>query len=242
MLVKVLFFGQLKDIVSRAEEVIELDGPATLETVFKRYASMYPRLEQMSRSIVLARNQNFAPVTAAVEDGDEIALLPPVSGGRGFTHLIEDEAGHFFALTREPIDSAAAARRVQQGSDGAVITFEGIVRDNTRGRRTRFLDYECYEAMAVRVMAEIGREIAAGHSVGRVAMIHRLGRLEIGEASVTVIVASPHRRAAFDAALEGINRLKKAVPIWKKEYFEDGEVWVEGDWDNTLQKASGGPA
>ncbi len=119
-----------------------------------------------------------------------------------------------------------------------MITFEGTVRNNTKGRGTLYLDYECYEAMAIKTLAEIGREIAGSHAIGRIAMVHRLGRMEIGETSVAVIVTSPHRQAAFDAALEGINRLKRLVPIWKKEYFVDGEVWVEGEWDRSAPLAS----
>ena len=193
----------------------------------------------MSGSIVLARNQEFAPPATPLADNDEIAFLPPVSGGAGaFTPSIEDaDTGNFFALTRVPMDAAALARRVLRGEDGALVTFEGVVRNNTKGRATRFLDYECYEAMAVRLMAEIGREIAAAHAIGRIAMVHRLGRMEIGETSVLVIATAPHRRPAFEAALEGINRLKKTVPIWKKEHFADGEVWVDGDWDDSIVRA-----
>jgi molybdopterin synthase catalytic subunit len=108
------------------------------------------------------------------------------------------------------------------------------VRNNTKGRVTKFLDYECYEAMAIQMMAQIGREIAASHAIGRIGMIHRLGRMQIGEASVVIVVTAPHRKPAFEAALEGINRLKRLVPIWKKEYFADGEVWVEGEWDESV--------
>jgi molybdopterin synthase catalytic subunit len=152
----------------------------------------------------------------------------------GFTHGIEDPAGHLFALTRSTIDAAAIARRLLRGEDGAFVDFEGVVRNNTKGRPTKWLDYECYEPMALKVMAEIGREIAGQVAIGRIALVHRLGRMEIGETSVAVVVTAPHRRPAFEAALEGINRLKRTVPIWKKEYFADGEVWVEGEWDEKL--------
>jgi molybdopterin synthase catalytic subunit len=112
-----------------------------------------------------------------------------------------------------------------------VVTFEGTVRNHTGGRRTLYLDYEGYEPMALRTMAEIGRELAGSFAIERIAMAHRLGRLLVGETSVVVVVTAAHRRPAFEAALEGINRLKKRVPIWKKEHFADGEVWVEGAWD-----------
>ena len=126
------------------------------------------------------------------------------------------------------------------GAEGAVVTFEGTVRNNTKGRPTLCLDYECYERMALKTMAQIGREIAGAYQVGRIAMVHRLGRMLIGETSVAVIVTAPHRRPAFEAALEGINRLKKLVPIWKKEHFVDGEVWVEGEWDSGVPTAARG--
>lgn len=240
MTVRVLFFGVLRDVVGVRQETIAVDPSVTLGGLFDHYAARFPVLREMSGSIVLARNQEFAPPTAALADNDEIAFLPPVSGGAAvdFTHSIEDnDSGNFFGLTRVSIDAAALARRLLRGEDGAVVTFEGVVRNNTQGRPTRYLDYECYEPMAVRLMAEIGRQIAASHAIGRIAMAHRLGRMEIGETSVVVIATAPHRRPAFEAALEGINRLKKTVPIWKKEYFADGEVWVDGDWDDSIVRA-----
>ena len=236
--VKVLFFGMLKDIVGRSEDQIDLADGARLESVFTRYARQFPRLTDFEGSIVLACNQEFRDRSSAIHEGDEIAFLPPVSGGSGrYTHQIHDaETGCFFALTRETIDTPAIARQLLRGEDGAVVDFEGVVRNNTKGRATKFLDYECYEPMAVKMMAEIGREIAAKHAIGRIAMVHRLGRLEIGDASVVIVVTAPHRKPAFEAALEGINRLKRIVPIWKKEHFADGEVWVEGEWDESVLK------
>ena len=132
--------------------------------------------------------------------------------------------------------------RILTGDEGAVVTFEGTVRNHTGERRTLYLDYEGYQPMALKVMAQIGREVASAHLVSRVAMVHRLGRLLIGETSVAVIVTAAHRRAAFEAALEGIDRLKKVVPIWKKEHFADGEVWVEGAWDRDVPLAQETPA
>ena len=225
----------VKDTVGRSSDDLELGAGATLETVFEHYAEQFPKLRGFAASLVLARNQAFAPRTESVAEGDEIAFLPPVSGGAGpYSHVIEDPAGHFFALTREPIDGGQIARKLLRGEDGAFVNFEGTVRNNTKGRATKFLDYECYEAMAIKVIADLGREIAQTHSIGRVGIVHRLGKMDIGETSVAVVVTSPHRKPAFDAALEGINRLKKTVPIWKKEHFADGEVWVEGEWDDSV--------
>ena len=237
MRVRVLFFGMLKDLVGRSADEAELADGATLGSVFERYAQLTPRLRELASSIVIARNQQFADVSTAVEDGDEIALLPPVSGGLECDPLEIAQAGHYFALTRHAIDTRAVTARIQTGGDGAIVTFEGTVRNNTRGRSTLCLDYEGYESMALRTMAQIGNEIAASHQVTHIAMVHRLGRMLVGETSVAVIVAAPHRRPAFEAALEGINRLKKTVPIWKKEHFVDGEVWVEGEWDRDVPVA-----
>lgn len=224
----------LKDIAGRSEDILDVDSGQSAGAVFDVYAKRFPRFEDMAASIVLACNQQFCDRSQPVADGDEIAFLPPVSGGSGpYIHEIRDDAS-FFALTRAPIDAAAVARQILRGEDGAVVNFEGVVRNNSKGRATLFLDYECYEPMAIQVMAGIGREIGKNWPIGRIAMIHRLGRMEIGETSVAVIVTAPHRKPAFEAALEGINRLKRLVPIWKKEHFADGEVWVEGDWDESV--------
>ena len=239
MRIRVLFFGVVRDIVGLREDAIEVADGACLETVLESYTTRFPRLRAMAGSVVLGLNQQFSSPSATVAEGDEVALLPPVSGGVGaYTHQVADpEAGHFFALTRDPIDGASVARRLLRGEDGAFVNFEGVARNNTKGRPTVYLEYECYEPMAVKVMAEIGREIAGAFAIGRIAMVHRLGRIGIGETSVAVVVTAPHRKPAFEAALEGINRLKRMVPIWKKEYFVDGEVWVDGEWDDSVVKA-----
>jgi molybdopterin synthase catalytic subunit len=193
--------------------------------------------------VVIARNQEFADPETAVGDGDEVALMPPVSGGSGaaspWIAYSENPAGSFYALTREPIDVRAAAAKLQAGEDGALITFEGVVRNHSKGRRTLYLDYECYVPLALKKMQEIGAEILESHKVRAIAMVHRLGRLEIGEASVAILVASAHRKPAYEASLEAINRLKRLVPVWKKEYFEDGEVWVEGEWESSVPRPAG---
>src|SRR6266567_9051224 len=237
MRVRVLFFGMLKEFVGRPAEECDFPDGADLAAIFDSYARRFPPLRDMARSIVMARNQEFAELSTRVENGDEVAFLPPVSGGAAAHPLAITEDGNYFALTRHAIDPRALIARILNGSEGAVVTFEGTVRNNTNGRRTLCLDYECYESMALKLMAKIGREIAGACEVSRVVMVHRLGRLLVGETSVAVIVTAPHRRPAFEAALEGINRLKKTVPIWKKEYFVDGEVWVEGEWDRDVPTA-----
>jgi molybdopterin synthase catalytic subunit len=136
------------------------------------------------------------------------------------------------------IDSRRLVEQLQRPEDGAVVVFEGVARNNTKGRPTAHLEYECYEQMAIQQMARIGNEIASQFAIGRLGIVHRLGRLEIGEASVVVVATAPHRKPAFDAALEGINRLKREVPIWKREFFTDGAVWVDGEWDEKLLQNS----
>jgi molybdopterin synthase catalytic subunit len=241
MEIRVLFFGVLKDLCGRTEDRANVPSGADAGFVFDHYAAIYPELSEMANSIVIARNREFTRRSQVLEDGDEVALLPPVSGGSALCPVCEisEPEGHYFALTRDPIDAGGLEMRLLQGLDGASVTFQGVVRNNTRGRATLRLDYECYEGMAIRKMAEIGRVIAAEFAISRIAMVHRLGTMEIGEASVVVIATAPHRRPAFDAALEGINRLKRLVPIWKKEYFADGEVWVEGEWDPDAPRAGG---
>ena len=233
----------LKDLLGRSSDTLELADGATIGTLFEYYASQYPRLNEMADSIALARNHEFAELDQVLSDGDEIALMPPVSGGASQTDspwIAEaTDDGAFCALTREAIDSPALARRIVQGSDGAVITFEGIVRNNSKGRSTKYLDYECYAPLALNTMRQLAREIRTSHDIHGVALVHRLGRLKIGEASVSIVVASAHRQAAYDASLEAINRLKKIVPVWKKEYFDDGEVWVEGEWEDSVPRPAG---
>ena len=233
MRVTVLFFGQLKDFIGRSSDEIELPAGASLETVFQHYSSQEPRLARMAGSVAMARNQRFAHPSEAVEDGDEVALMPPVSGGSGW--LASSAArGVFAAVTRDPIDSRALAERTQGNGDGAVIVFEGVVRDNSGGRRTLYLDYECYVPLALQQLEEIGRGLLERHPVHGIALVHRIGRLRIREASVSIVIAAAHRRPAYEASLEAINEVKRKVPVWKKEYFADGEVWVEGQWDESV--------
>ncbi len=238
---KVLFFGVLKEIVGSAGESIEVAPGATLAKVFEHYSERFETLRNKRSSILFARNSEFAPPDTPVNENDEIAFLPPVSGGA--TPAVEKgerDGGErrVFALTRDVIRSAEFARSLQRPEDGAVVVFEGVVRNNTKGRATLCLEYECYEQMALKQIAEIGREIADQYKVGRLGIVHRLGRLQIGEASVVVVATAPHRRPAFHAALEAIDRLKREVPIWKKEIFADGAVWVDGEWDERLLSRS----
>lgn len=236
MNVRVLFFGVLKDIAGRAEETIEIAPGATVEDLFRAYSQRFETLHFRRPSILFARNREFVSADAILSENDEVAFLPPVSGGKQPKH--GTDPGHLFALTRDPIDTQALVRSLQRPDDGAVVVFEGVVRNNSNGRETLHLDYECYEPMALRMIERIGMEILGEHAIGGIGIVHRLGRLFIGEASIAVIATAPHRKPAFDAAFAGINRLKKEVPIWKKEFFADGAVWVDGEWDEALMQGS----
>jgi molybdopterin synthase catalytic subunit len=234
MIVRVLFFGVLKDMIGCAEELREIPENTTIGALFDDYSGRFETLRDRRSSILLARNREFSRPDAILTENDEVAFLPPVSGGS--TSQNGTGECRIVRLTREPIDSQVLAVELQRPEDGAVVVFEGVVRNNSKGRATKYLEYECYEEMALARMERIGKEIASQFEIGRIGMMHRLGRLEIGEASVSVVATAPHRRPAFEAALEGINRLKREVPIWKREYFVDGAVWVDGEWDETLLK------
>jgi molybdopterin synthase catalytic subunit len=169
-------------------------------------------------------NQEYAGWRAPLSTGDEVAFLPPVSGGQ--QAAVADD---IFLLVREPIQPRELVKSLKASEDGAVLVFDGFVRNNFKGRRTLYLEYEAYEPMAYAKMREIGAQIRAKFQIHRLAIVHRLGRLEIGDTSVLVAVSSPHRDAAFDACRYAIDTLKRAVPIWKKEYFIGGAVWAMGE-------------
>jgi MoaE-MoaD fusion protein len=133
------------------------------------------------------------------------------------------------SLVHEPMDRVALTAYVRGNEDGAIVIFDGFVRDHSKNRRTLYLEYEAYEPMALAKIQEIAAHLHSQFSIHRVAMVHRLGRLEIGETSVYIAVSAPHRAAAFDACRYAIDTLKRTVPIWKKEYFEDGSVWADGE-------------
>ena len=243
MRVKVLFFGQLRELVGASEQSVELPGGACVGDLISHYQKRVPRLGEFRPSLAVAVNQEYADAAAPLNGGDEVAFIPPVSGGSE-PDIVE--------LTRSPIARERLAAAVKAPPDGAVVVFEGIVRNHSGGprsnsasspgiqrgqsaplerggRETLYLEYEAYEPMALAKMKEIAAEMRDKFPVDRVAVVHRLGRLEIGETSVLIAVSSAHRAAAFEACRWGIDTLKRTVPIWKKEYFADGAVWAEGE-------------
>ena len=218
MQVRVLFFGMLKDLASSGTDSITLPEGSTVAAVLEHYEERIPRLKSLLPSIALSLNQEYVEATAKLKGGDEVALLPPVSGGAPRAFIV-----------REKIDTQATLEAVKKPEDGAAIAFEGVVRNNTRGRRTLYLEYESYEVMALKQMDALVEQALRQFKVRDAVIIHRQGRLEIGETSVLIVVASAHRGPAFEACRWLIDTLKRTVPIWKKEYFEDGAVWADGE-------------
>jgi molybdopterin synthase catalytic subunit/molybdopterin converting factor small subunit len=228
MRVRVLFFGMLKDLVGRSVDSIDLPDVASIRDVLAHYESRVPGLMESLPSLALAVNQQYAGPDTRLKPDDEVALLPPVSGGA--PEAAGERKGRRYALiVREVIGTQQILSELKRGEDGAALIFEGVVRHQTRGRRTLYLDYEAYEEMALAQMESLAAEALKQFPVRDVAIVHRLGRLEIGETSVLIAVASAHRAAAFDACRWLIDSLKRSVPIWKKEHFEDGVVWADGE-------------
>lgn len=224
MQVRVLFFGVLKDVLGRSDDLVSIPEGATVADVVEHYGRESPRLKQFLPSVALSVNQEYAAPTSVLHDRDEVALLPPVSGG---ADAVEPALG--CAITHERIATESIVNAIKRATDGAVVVFEGIVRDHTRGRRTLFLDYEAYEPMALAQLRSLISDARQNFAIRDAVIVHRTGRLEIGETSVLIVVASAHRAAAFDACRWLIDTLKRSVPIWKKEHFADGAVWADGE-------------
>ncbi|MFZ0481200.1 MAG: molybdenum cofactor biosynthesis protein MoaE [Terriglobales bacterium] len=230
MQIRVLLFGILKDAVRRPSEVVELPDGARVGDVLARYRGRFPEIAGVMSTVAVSVNQEYSRPERILEPGDEVGLLPPVSGGAADVEASDaDSARGEVLIVKEPISTSAVLSRLKRPQDGAAVVFEGVVRDNTRGRRTLFLEYEAYGPMALKQMEGLRQQAGARFGVEGISIIHRLGRLEIGETSVLVVVASAHRAAAFDACRWIIDTLKKTVPIWKKEHFEDGAVWADGE-------------
>jgi MoaE-MoaD fusion protein len=220
--VRTRLFARLREQAGGLEtETLELPAGATLADAYEALRLKHPTLPDRG-GVRAALNQEFNDWTAKVADGDEVAFIPPVSGG---AHGV----GVLFELTATPLDARRLEAAVAHKGAGAICTFTGVVRDSSRGRSVTHLDYEAYAEMAVAEMRKIGDEIAERWPEARLAMAHRTGRLEIGEASVVVAVSCPHRAEAIAACKWGIDRLKESVPIWKKEHATDGTYWIEGD-------------
>lgn len=215
--IRVLFFGAARDVVDQNPLSLSLDGTVTVSQAFQQLVKKYRGLERFGRSLLFAVNHEYATLDTDLKDNDELAIFPPVSGG----------SHDFFELTTEPIDVGSVARRVVLPECGAIVSLDGFTREWTKGRRTKYLVYEAYDGMAISEMQRLGAEAHNRFAIAHIGIVHRTGRLEIGETSVVISVSAPHRKAAFEACEWAIRELKRTVPIWKKEVYEDGEEWVE---------------
>lgn len=238
MRVRVLFFGILKDVAGRNDTEFDLSEGASVQDVLARCVTAFPRMEKLLNSSAVAVNQRYSDRETPLHGHDEVALLPPVSGGTQNVNQnaslkrppdLSGSPASRAIIVRDRIDTAGVLGRIKRGEDGAAVVFEGVVRNQTHGRKTLYLDYEAYEEMALQQMKQLADQALQQFAIRDVAMVHRLGRFEIGETSVLVVVTSAHRGAAFEACRWLIDTLKRTVPIWKKEYFADGAVWADGE-------------
>jgi MoaE-MoaD fusion protein len=229
--VRVLIFGSARDAVGFDEVEFRLPAPYTAANAREQLLEQYPALKRFGKSLLLAVNQEYAKPDLQISEGDELALFPPVSGGSrpGSAGLPATSRYDFFELTKDPIDVGAVARRVILPECGATVTLDGYAREWTRGRQTLYLIYEAYPEMAIREMKRLGQQAHEKFDIAHVGIVHRTGRLDIGETSVVISISAHHRHDAFAAGEWVIRELKRTVPIWKKEVFADGEMWVEGE-------------
>jgi len=221
--IRVLFFGAARDVVNANQLDLSLDAPATVSSAFQNLIARFAPLERFGRSLLFAVNQEYATPDTLLKENDELAVFPPVSGGSCDYRCSND----FFELTTEPIDVGQVARRVVLPECGATVTLDGYAREWTKGKRTLYLVYEAYDSMALSEMERLGAEAHKQFEIAHLGIVHRTGRLEIGETSVVIAASAPHRRAAFEACEWAIKELQRTVPIWKKEVYENGEEWVD---------------
>jgi MoaE-MoaD fusion protein len=214
--ITVLFFAAARERVKRSQESLELPPGARVADVLRLLTERHPGLAPLLPHLRVAVNQEFVDAEAEVPAGAEVALIPPVAGG----------SGGLFRVVDRPLRLEEVVEAVEGESYGGLVTFSGSVRDQTRGRRVVRLEYEAYPPMAEKRLAEIGAEVAGRFNGTRLAIVHRVGTLLPGELAVVIAAAAPHRKEAFLGCEHAIERLKQDVPIWKKEFYEDGEVWV----------------
>jgi molybdopterin synthase catalytic subunit len=224
-------FASAREVVGKQEVIVDVPEGVTAADLLTQLVAQHPDLRRLAPSLKLAVNHEYVEGERRLAEGDEVALIPPVSGGVDL-----------FEVTESPLSLDVMARTVGQNTSGAIASFLGVVREFSRGRRVDHLEYDAYPEMAVAKMRQIGDEIHARWPVDLVAMVHRVGRLTVGEASVAIAVASPHRQEALQACAYAIERLKEIVPIWKKEVWADGSEWIGSTVDEYRQgdQGSGG--
>lgn len=221
MTVRALLFARLRELAGASAVEVSIGAGGSVADAWTALQERHPGLPAAGAGLRAARNQEFCDWSQRLAEGDEVAFIPPVSGG-------SDAAGVLFEVTADALDARRLEAAVAHAGAGAICTFTGVVRDHARGETVTHLEYEAYGEMAVRQMREVAGEIARRWPEARVAMAHRTGRLEVGEASVVVSVSCPHRAEAIAACQLGIDRLKETVPVWKKEFAASGASWIEG--------------
>lgn len=225
MQIDVRYFAIIREIVGRAAERRDVPETITVGELFDQLASEFPRLERVKPVTMLMVNQGYVSASHALRPGDEVALIPPVSGG----------ASDRFRVQSEALEPRLIEAMVADPGAGAIVTFTGAVRNSGRGKRVTHLEYEAYAPAAEQMLEQIGQEIWERWQVDRVAIVHRVGLLAVGEASVVITIASAHRDAAFDACRYAIERIKEVVPIWKKEHYADGAAWIGSEHDYQVE-------
>lgn len=220
MRIRVRYFAGFREVVGQGEESLVVPEESCIGDIRSLLLTHYPQLQAVMERSLCAVNHHYVPVDTVLEENDELVFIPPTGGGATGETVIQ--------LTREPLDRNTLIDAVNSPACGGIVVFEGVVRDHARGKQVRYLEYEMYEEMAREQIQAIIHEAQRRWSVERIAVAHRSGRLEIGETSVIVVVASPHRAPAFDACRYIIDTLKATVTIWKKEVAMTGEEWVEG--------------
>ncbi len=226
MQIDMRYFAIIRETIGQASEQRQVAEGTTAGQLFDALIAEFPRLERMRPLTMVMVNRGYVKDDHLLRDGDEVALIPPVSGG---------EATRRFRIQSEPIDAREVEALVANPGAGAIATFSGVVRDHGRGRTVSRLEYEAYPAAAELVLAQIGDEIQERWQTDKVAIVHRIGDLPVGEISVVISVASAHRDAAFEACRYAIERIKEIVPIWKKEHYDDGAVWIGSEYEYQVE-------
>lgn len=224
MQIKIRYFASLREITGLGEEQLEIPEGATVETVRDALSARYPALQAILSRCIYAVNRVYVKAETPLKAQDEMVFIPPMGGGSQEEKTVDV----LVQLTHQPLQRDKLIQAVSHPSVGGLVVFEGVVRDHARGKQVRYLEYETYEEMAEQQIRTIIAEAQARWTVHGIAVAHRFGRLEIGEASVIIVVASAHRGEAFEACRYVIDTLKTTVPIWKKEVATSGEEWVEG--------------
>jgi len=239
MKITLRYFALWREQIGRDEETREVAPDTTVRALIDEVTASHPRLAALRPSTMFMVNQEYAPLGQTLADGDEVAVIPPVSGGSGTSR--DENTGRLFKVVETPLDVREVIAAVEDPAAGAVVSFTGTVRDNSLGKEVVALEYEAYPAAAEKMMARVADEIVERWGLRRVAIIHRVGFLTVGEASVVIAVSSPHRQEAFAACEYVLKRLKEIVPVWKKEAYTDGATWIGSEADYP-RGAQGGAA